>query len=65
MTKLILKPIELGFGKSERFVGLPFEADSNVAREIYEWYAEISKGYGTRMTLQSGIIEVELNTACG
>lgn len=60
MTKLILKPIELGFGKSKRLFGLPFEADSNVAHEICEWYGEISKGYGTRMSLHNGIIEVEI-----
>ena len=34
--------------------------DDKASREIYSWYKEISRPYGTEMTIHNGIIEVKL-----
>lgn len=60
LTKLVLKPIELGFEKSFALKGLPYEADEDVAMEIMNRLNRLSKPYNTRMNLQDGLIYVVL-----
>lgn len=60
LTRLNLMPIELGLGKEKDLVGLPCPADDKASREIYSWYKEISRPYGTEMTIHNGIIDVKL-----
>ncbi|MGN1059561.1 MAG: CapA family protein, partial [Clostridia bacterium] len=60
MTKLLLKPIELGFELSETLKGVPGEADEETGRYIADFLSKLSAPYGTQMTYQDGLITVQL-----
>ena len=62
LTKMELKPIELGFEKGRTWKGIPYPANERQTKEIYERLKELSEPYGTEMTLrEDGIIEVKVS----
>lgn len=61
MTKLVMKPIELGFDGPHTDKGTPFEATREAAEEICERLQRMSAYYNTKMKLNDdGLIEVEV-----
>lgn len=60
LTKLVIKPIELGFKKSFALKGLPHEADTEVSKEIFNRLSHLSEPYKTKMNLKDGLIHVML-----
>ena len=58
MTRLSLLPISLGFNLDDSLKGLPYAAEGNEAKNIFEQLQEISKPYNTEMRLNKNIIEV-------
>jgi poly-gamma-glutamate synthesis protein (capsule biosynthesis protein) len=62
LTSVEVKPIELGFLKDEvNQKGLPFEANEEVSRQVYETLISLSKDYGTEMVLEGGVIRIMLD----
>lgn len=62
MTKLVMKPIELGFDSEDKiFKGTPFEATRECAEEICARLQRMSDQYGTKLFLNDeGLIEIKL-----
>lgn len=60
LTKLTIKPIELGFDKSFELKGLPHEADSGASNEIFNRLSRLSEPYNTNMEIKDGLIHVIL-----
>lgn len=61
LTKFELKPISLGMEKSKTFRGLPYPANAEQAEQIYKTISDLSRAYGTKLTLNSdGTIMVEV-----
>jgi len=60
LTKVTLKPIELGFDLPRTFKGLPYEADEKATSDILKTLTEISQKYNTQMIEKNGMIEVLL-----
>lgn len=59
LVKIRIKPIELGFTAPDKELkGLPHEAGSDITQEIFDTLSSLSAGYGTRLTLRNGLIEV-------
>lgn len=58
LTKLVLKPIELGFNKSFALKGLPHEADEDATNEIFNRLNRLSRPYKTEMYLKDNLIHV-------
>ena len=61
LTHLEMKPIELGFEKPRTFKGVPYPANEKVSQEIYETLAQLSEPYGTRLSLEDGVIRIALD----
>lgn len=60
MSRLVLKPIELGFELPETLKGIPGETDEETARGIAGFLSKISAPYGTELEYRDGLIEVRL-----
>ncbi len=60
LTKLVLKPIELGFGKSNPLYGLPYPAGRQASKELFDYLDNLNKEYGTVMKMKNGLFEVEI-----
>ena len=61
VKKITIKPVELGFYHEDKSVkGLPHSANEEVTREVFETLQSLSAEYGTKLTLQDGLIEVAL-----
>jgi len=61
LSKLVMKPIELGFDGDPLFKGIPFEADRETSEEICERLQRLSSPYGVSLFLNDeGLIEVRL-----
>jgi poly-gamma-glutamate capsule biosynthesis protein CapA/YwtB (metallophosphatase superfamily) len=58
LTKLVLKPIELGFGKSNPLYGLPYPAGRQASKELFDYLDNLNKEYGTVMKMKNGLFEV-------
>ena len=61
VKKVTIKPVELGFYHEDKTVkGLPHSASEEVTRDVFETLQSLSAEYGTKLTLQDGLIEVAL-----
>ena len=61
MTKLQLMPVELGFDKVRSAKGIPYPANEQQTKEIFDRVNELSAPYGTKLTLNAeGLIDVEV-----
>lgn len=61
MTKLEIKPVELGFEKPRSKKGIPYPANEQQTKEIFDRLVELSAPYGTSMSLNAdGTIKVNL-----
>ncbi len=61
MTHLELLPVDLGFEKPRTFKGLPYVSEGEIAEEIFQTLDELSTPYGTRLSMQDGVIRVALD----
>lgn len=61
LTKVEMLPVDLGFEKGVQYKGLPYVADPDVAKQIFESLKKLSEPKGVKLTQRSdGIIEMEL-----
>jgi len=60
LSRLVLKPIELGFKAPEHLEGYPTPADEDAAREIMDRLSRLSLPYGTKFSMDKGLISVIL-----
>jgi len=61
LTRLVLAPLELGFNAPRHLEGYPAFADEVVSREILDRLTVLSRPYGTKLSIDSGLIAVSLN----
>jgi len=59
-TKIELMPISLGADEEKAFRAIPYPADEGETKEIYEVLVRLSSEFGTELTLEDGIIRVQL-----
>ncbi len=61
LTKVEMLPIDLGFEKGVQYKGLPYAADENVAKQIFESLKKLSAPMGVNLIQrEDGIIEMVL-----
>ena len=61
VTKITLKPVELGFYHEDKTVkGLPHNANAEVTQLVFETLQRLSLPYGTKLTCENGLIQVLL-----
>lgn len=61
LTHLELLPLELGFEKPRTFKGIPYRANEEMSREIFETLSSLSASYGTKLSLEDGVIRIALD----
>ena len=61
LTKVEMLPVDLGFEKGVQYKGLPYVADMDVAKQIFESLKKLSEPKGVHLTQrEDGIIEMVL-----
>lgn len=60
LVRVLIQPLELGFSGPSQLKGLPRLAGEAEAQDIYKTLCRLSEGYGTRLSLRDGKIEVHL-----
>jgi poly-gamma-glutamate synthesis protein (capsule biosynthesis protein) len=60
LCSLVLHPLEIGFAAGPKLRGYPNLADEKTAKEIYDRLVELSKPYGTKLSMKGDKIIVAL-----
>lgn len=60
ITDLTLMPVKLGFNTgSEELEGLPYFAQGEEGKKIFEKYARLSSAFGTKLIYENGYIKIK------